>query len=208
MLVSMRNEKNGGTKTLYLLFSTDEGAADLPMPSSTDMATCRSIIQEDNHIELARLINENPRYLVSKEDSPAFHRGLWKETLLTIAAKTGADNCFAKVLRLINDSSLYRRLYPGMSDVAALQWNVVDMYLNGLHNRRGYTPLHFAAEFGRLKIIEMLLMESQQNIGQLTKSGKSVTQLIDESSHITDRQREYCSKVGSLSYFLSVCDIY
>lgn len=127
-------------------------------PKSQELVAFRKNI-EKNELDMVRnIIQLNPRYLVSSGDMPTILKEGPRYNALHVAAMEGNADMCRLILGTIENSSFIEFLHgqrnASTDEVSAI---LLDLYLNMPDKCRSETPLHFAAKFGSVGVIEVLI---------------------------------------------------
>lgn len=127
-------------------------------PKSQELVAFRKNI-EKNELDLVRNIIElNPRYLVSSGDMPTILKEGPRYNALHVAAIEGNTDMCRLILATIENPAFIEFLHgqrnASTDEVSAI---LLDLYLNMPDKCRSETPLHFAAKFGSVGVIEVLI---------------------------------------------------
>ena len=105
---------------------------------------------------------ENPRYLVSSGDTPTILKEGPRYNALHVCAMSNKAEMCKVILQIIEKPSFIELLHGqrnnATDEVSAI---LLDLYLNTPDKGRGETPLHFAAKFGALDMIKILISYPQ-----------------------------------------------
>lgn len=108
------------------------------------------------------IVQLNPRYLVSSGDTPTILKEGPRYNALHVAAIEGNTDMCRLVLQTIENPSFIEFLHgqrnPSTDEVSAI---LLDLYLNMPDKCRSETPLHFAAKFGSVGVVEVLISYPQ-----------------------------------------------
>uniref|UniRef100_A0A1Q3EZQ9 ANKLE2 third alpha/beta domain-containing protein n=1 Tax=Culex tarsalis TaxID=7177 RepID=A0A1Q3EZQ9_CULTA len=131
-------------------------------PKSQELVAFRKNI-EKNELDLVRNIIElNPRYLVSSGDMPTILKEGPRYNALHVAAMGGNTDMCRLILATIENPAFIEFLHgqrnASTDEVSAI---LLDLYLNMPDKCRSETPLHFAAKFGSVGVIEVLISYPQ-----------------------------------------------
>ncbi|XP_055525620.1 ankyrin repeat and LEM domain-containing protein 2 homolog [Wyeomyia smithii] len=131
-------------------------------PKSQELVAFRKLI-EKNELDMARnIIQLNPRYLVSSGDMPTILKEGPRYNALHVAAMEGHGEMCKLILRTIENPGFIEFLHgqrnPSTDEVSAI---LLDLYLNMPDKSRSETPLHFAAKFGSVGAVEVLISYPQ-----------------------------------------------
>lgn len=128
-------------------------------PKTQDLVKLRKAIQVGDLPYAKQMIWANPRYLVSSGDSPTIlHEGS-RFNALHVASNSKQPTLCLFVLETIEDPKFMQLLYSDDSEHTRIQRinNLVDLYLNMPDKGLCETPLHFAAKYGCVEIVRMLV---------------------------------------------------
>lgn len=131
-------------------------------PKSQELVAFRKNI-EKNELDMVRnIVQLNPRYLVSSGDTPTILKEGPRYNALHVAAIEGNTDMCRLVLQTIENPSFIEFLHgqrnPSTDEVSAI---LLDLYLNMPDKCRSETPLHFAAKFGSVGVVEVLISYPQ-----------------------------------------------
>lgn len=132
------------------------------VPKSQELVAFRKNI-EKNELDMVRnIIQLNPRYLVNSGDMPTILKEGPRYNALHVAAMEGNTDMCRLILETIDKSSFIEHLHgqrnPSTEEVSAI---LLDMYLNMPDKCRSETPLHFAAKYGSVGVVEILISYPQ-----------------------------------------------
>lgn len=144
-------------------------------PKSQELVAFRKNI-EKNELDMVRnIVQLNPRYLVSSGDMPTILKEGPRYNALHVAAIVGNTDMCKLILQTIERPGFIEFLHgqrnPSTDEVSAI---LLDLYLNMPDKCRSETPLHFAAKFGSVGVVEVLISYPQckmtkNNDGHLPK---------------------------------------
>ena len=115
------------------------------------------------------MICTNPRYLVSSGDTPSILKEGPRYNALHVAAINKLDKMAKLILQTVEQTEFIELLYGIKKDPNVYEMSsfLLKSYLNTPDKSRQETPLHFAAKFGAVGVIEVLisypLCEMKQN---------------------------------------------
>lgn len=108
------------------------------------------------------IVQLNPRYLVSSGDMPTILKEGPRYNALHVAAIEGSTDMCKLILQTIENPGFIEFLHgqrnPSTDEVSAI---LLDLYLNMPDKCRSETPLHFAAKFGSVGVVEVLISYPQ-----------------------------------------------
>lgn len=122
-----------------------------------------------------RLVDSNPRYLVTPYDTPSILHSGTRSNALHVASSSGKVDMVKLVLETITDPQLMRRMYP---DETSESWAkrleyVLDLYINMPNKGHFDTPLHQAAKFGHWPVVQLLVEFSSCDTSRTNKEHKT-----------------------------------
>ncbi|XP_029711644.2 ankyrin repeat and LEM domain-containing protein 2 homolog isoform X2 [Aedes albopictus] len=131
-------------------------------PKSQELVAFRKNI-EKNELDMVRnIVQLNPRYLVSSGDMPTILKEGPRYNALHVAAIEGSTDMCKLILQTIENPGFIEFLHgqrnPSTDEVSAI---LLDLYLNMPDKCRSETPLHFAAKFGSVGVVEVLISYPQ-----------------------------------------------
>uniref|UniRef100_A0A0C9RZM5 Ankle2_1 protein n=1 Tax=Fopius arisanus TaxID=64838 RepID=A0A0C9RZM5_9HYME len=158
-------EATGAKKNSKVQLPVGEGqGSSFKAPKSQDLVFFRKLIESGDVATVMQMVWDNPRYLISSGETPAIlQEGCRYNALHVAASKTQEPEMCAKILEIVSDPKFVKLLYGkgGESIYATTAKIWLDLYLNtpdkGLHE----TPLHFAAKFGKIEVVKILLSYPQ-----------------------------------------------
>lgn len=131
-------------------------------PKSQELVAFRKNI-EKNELDMVRnIVQLNPRFLVSSGDMPTILKEGPRYNALHVAAMEGRTEMCKLILQTIENPGFIEFLHgqrnPSTDEVSAI---LLDLYLNMPDKSRSETPLHFAAKFGSVGVVEVLISYPQ-----------------------------------------------
>lgn len=119
----------------------------------------RKEIEQNNVQKVYEMICTNPRYLVSSGDTPSILKEGPRYNALHIAAINKLEKMAKLILQTVEQTQFIELLYGFKDDpnVQEMSTFLLKSYLNTPDKSRNETPLHFAAKFGALGVIEVLI---------------------------------------------------
>ncbi|XP_058443488.1 ankyrin repeat and LEM domain-containing protein 2 homolog [Malaya genurostris] len=167
-------------------------------PKSQELVAFRKLI-EKNSLDLARdMIQQNPRYLVSSGDMPTILKEGPRYNALHVAAMEASTDMCKLILQTIEKPSFIEFLHgqrnPSTDEVSAI---LLDLYLNMPDKSRSETPLHFAAKFGAVGVVEVLISYPQCKMTRNT-DGQLPKDIICTRAKIKNDTVEIRKAIGDL----------
>ncbi|XP_060806251.1 ankyrin repeat and LEM domain-containing protein 2 homolog [Amyelois transitella] len=150
-------------------------------PSPQDMVALRKAIEGGNIAKVRERVWENPRFLVSSGNTPSImHEGTRYNAMHVAAKSCNAEMC-NMILTTVGDPAFVQTLYGADADpdsckeFAAI---LLDRYLNTPDKSMNETPLHFAAKFGAVEVVDVLTSFPQCNRAAVNKYGEQAKDII------------------------------
>lgn len=140
-----------------------------PSLKSQDLTKFKKEIEQNNVAKVYEMICTNPRYLVSSGDTPSILKEGPRYNALHVAAIKKLDKMAKLILQTVEQTEFIELLYGIKKDPNVYEMSsfLLKSYLNTPDKSRQETPLHFAAKFGAVGVIEVLisypLCEMKQN---------------------------------------------
>ncbi|XP_063237781.1 ankyrin repeat and LEM domain-containing protein 2 homolog isoform X2 [Bacillus rossius redtenbacheri] len=132
-------------------------------PRSQESSCVRRCIEQGDVAGVKAAVWGNPRYLVSSGDTPAIMKEGPRYNALHVAAKAGDARMCNMLLSTVGDPAYLALLYgeedPGLCEERARI--LLDLYLNTPDKGTNETPLHFAAKFGAVEAVRVLVSYPQ-----------------------------------------------
>ena len=118
-----------------------------------ELKKVKEAIQNNNEELLKKLVETNPRYLMTPCDQPSIIHSGTRANALHIAAQNGNVGMAALILEMISSLELVERMYPNESPEKLVQRQeyLLDLYLNMPKKGDFDTPLHQASKWGKIK---------------------------------------------------------
>ncbi|TRY75457.1 hypothetical protein TCAL_07107 [Tigriopus californicus] len=167
-----------------------------PYPSLTpqQLKALKEAIQSGHEATFHALVDQNPRYLTTPCDTPAIIHSGTRANALHVAAAARSLTMTQVVLARITDSELMNRMYPHETpeNRARRGEYLLDLYLNMPNKGHNDTPLHQAAKFGCVEVVQFLAGFSSCDTNRpnkmgltpaevaCTRGGEGDTQLVGE----------------------------
>lgn len=133
--------------------------SNFPSLKSQDLVIFRKAIESNNWVRVHELISTNPRYLVSSGDTPSILKEGPRYNALHVAAINKHDKIVKLILQTIEQTKFVEDLH-GISNhpnTVEMTQFLLESYLNTPDKARNETPLHFAAKFGAVDVVKVLL---------------------------------------------------
>lgn len=123
------------------------------------MVKFRKEIEANNLQTVYEIIWQNPRYLVSSGDTPSILKEGPRYNALHIAAMSKHAKMAKLILQTIEQTQFIELLHGRKNDSTSEEVSMIllESYLNTPDKSRNETPLHFAAKFGAIDVIEVLI---------------------------------------------------
>ncbi|XP_073829972.1 ankyrin repeat and LEM domain-containing protein 2 [Musca autumnalis] len=128
-------------------------------PTKQELARFRKCIESDEYERVKQIIWDNPRYLVSSGDTPTSLKEGCRYNAMHICAISNRPQIAKLILKTVSDTKFVDLLTGKKNDQKMCQElcaNLLDYYLNIPEKGRSETPLHFAAKYGFLEMVEVL----------------------------------------------------
>ncbi|KAK9498026.1 hypothetical protein O3M35_003912 [Rhynocoris fuscipes] len=132
-------------------------------PKVQDMIKFRKAIECGYIKEVIKLVEENPRYLVSSGDTPSILQEGSRYNALHIASRNNVPAVASYILELISSAKLIHMIYGSNEyDQHTKKAEVLlDLYLNTPDKSLNETPLHFASKVGAIDVVQVLILYPQ-----------------------------------------------
>lgn len=131
-------------------------------PESQELVIFRKSIEKNELEKVRNIVKQNPRYLVSSGDMPTILKEGPRYNALHVAAIEGNTDMCKLILQTIENPGFIEFLHgqrnASTDEVSAI---LLDLYLNMPDKCRSETPLHFAAKFGSVGVVEVLISYPQ-----------------------------------------------
>ncbi len=133
--------------------------SNFPAPKAQDLVRFRKEIEQNNVQKVYELICLNPRYLVSSGDTPSILKEGPRYNALHVAAINKHARMAKLILQTVEQTQFIEHLHGFKNDpnIEIMCQNLLESYLNTPDKSRNETPLHFAAKFGAVDVIEVLI---------------------------------------------------
>jgi hypothetical protein len=128
-------------------------------PKSQELVKFRKEIEANNLQSVYDTIWANPRYLISSGDTPSILKEGPRYNALHVAAISKHAKMAKLILQTIEQTQFIELLHGCKNDTTAEEVSLIllESYLNTPDKSRNETPLHFAAKFGAVDVIEVLI---------------------------------------------------
>lgn len=153
-------------------------------PKSQELVQFRKLIEQGKYEQVSDMVWKNPRYLIGSGDTPSLLKESCRYNALHVAALARNARMCELLLDTIGDPMFIQLLY-GQTNAHHCEEtsNILqDLYLNMPERGRNETPLHLAAKFGALDVVDVLT-----SYAQCAQSPNSDGQLPIDVSWLTFR---------------------
>ncbi|XP_015126276.1 ankyrin repeat and LEM domain-containing protein 2 isoform X2 [Diachasma alloeum] len=161
--------------------NAEEKASSFRAPRSQELVIFRKHIERGELDTVIKMAWENPRYLISSGDTPAIlQEGCRYNALHIASSKTQEAQMCEKLLEIVSDPKFVELLYgkgcKSTYETTAKIW--LDLYLNTPDKGLNETPLHFAAKYGKIEVVKVLLSYPQCLKTVKNKCGQTPIQVV------------------------------
>lgn len=127
-------------------------------PTSQELVKFRKHIEQGNYEIVFNTVWSNPRYFISSGDTPTILKESFRYNALHVAALAKNAKMCSLILEIVSDLKFIQLFYGKDNARTAEQVLpiLLDLYLNMPEKGRSETPLHLAAKFGALEVVEVL----------------------------------------------------
>lgn len=132
-------------------------------PKCQELVLFRKLIEQSKYDLVRECAWKNPRYLIGSGDTPSLLKESCRYNALHVAALAKNAQMCELLLDIIGDPRYIQLLYGKKNAHYALETSgiLLDLYLNMPERGRNETPLHLAAKFGALEVVEVLTSYAQ-----------------------------------------------
>ncbi|CAH1393863.1 unnamed protein product [Nezara viridula] len=172
-------------------------------PKSQDLVKFRKAIEMADIDFVKKLIDENPRYLISSGDTPSILQEGSRYNALHVAVKSYSAKMCYFILSVISNVEFFQRLYGMNNSNNEERINVLlDLYLNMPDKGCNETPLHFASKLGALDVIKVLVCYPQCDKTRRNKDGLMAVDIACRRApeHLISNKAEIIRALGTLYY--------
>lgn len=127
-------------------------------PTSQELVKFRKMIEQGDRESVENTIRSNPRYLISSGDTPTILKESFRYNGLHQAAISKNAEIAALILETVGNPEFIKILHGKDDDTTAEYVSniLLDLYLNTPEKGRSETPLHLAAKFGAVDVVDVL----------------------------------------------------
>jgi hypothetical protein len=154
----------------------------LSAPKQPELNRLRGSIEMGELESFNRSVQSNPRFLVSSGDTPVALQKSCKWNALHIAARSNQVAIAESLMNSLKDDEFWMKLYPCDTKEAREKRKayVIDLYLNSPEIGSCATPLHFAAKFGYIEMVEFLLIQPGVDVVAQDKFGQTANDVVGQ----------------------------
>ncbi|EFA02194.1 ankyrin repeat and LEM domain-containing protein 2 [Tribolium castaneum] len=149
-------------------------------PKPQDLVKLRKAIETGDVDTFRQAVWENPRYLISSGDTPSILQEGFRYNALHVAAKAKSGILTEVILNTISNPKFVKLLYGDdvNENVESRIQVLLDLYLNTPDKGLNETPLHFAAKFGAVDVVEVLVSFPECDKSLKNKYGQTPDMII------------------------------
>ncbi|KAJ1529624.1 hypothetical protein ONE63_006389 [Megalurothrips usitatus] len=172
-------------------------------PKREDMVQLRRAIENGNIELVGKTVWGNPRFLISNGDTPSILQEGSRYNAMHVAAKSKNAAMTDFILQTVGDPAFSRLLYGDeplssgkLGSAAERSTILLDLYLNTPDKGMHETPLHFAAKFGALQVVSVLVSYSECDRESKNKFGQRPIDIV--CARCPNASEELKSEISSL----------
>jgi len=172
-----------------------------------ELVKFRKAIEANNIEFIQECTRLNPRYLMTPSDNPSILQEGSRYNALHVAAKFGRAEAAGIILDLVK-GELTGLMYPEEELTQNLRRrdHLYDLYLNCAEKGGGDTPLHLAAKFGKLEMVELLTSQPGLSTAKVNKFGEKAADVV--CSRMKEEEKEVETKIRDLINGMHYIPIY
>lgn len=132
-------------------------------PKSQELVQFRKLIEQSKYELVRETVWRNPRFLIGSGDTPALLKESTRYNALHVAALAKNAAMCELLLDIVGDPTFIQLLLGAKNAHHCTETGAVmrDMYLNMPERGRHETPLHLAAKFGAVDVVNVLTSYEQ-----------------------------------------------
>ncbi|KAL9884960.1 ankyrin repeat and LEM domain-containing protein 2 [Glossina fuscipes fuscipes] len=168
------------------------------LPTKHELIEFRKIIESGDCDRVKNIIWDNPRYLVSSGDTPTTLKEGYRYNAMHICAISKKPQVAELILKTVYDPKFVDLLTGKKGDqkmCEELCANLLDYYLNMPEKGRSETPLHLAAKYGCVEMVEVLTSYPEC---KLTKNSEDLLPKQIICSRLTNPNADVLKKIEML----------
>lgn len=132
-------------------------------PKSQELVQFRKLIEQSKYDQVRDTAWKNPRFLIGSGDTPALLKESTRYNALHVAALAQNATMCELLLDIVGDPKFIQLLYGAKNAHHCAETGSIlqDLYLNMPERGRHETPLHLAAKFGAVDVVNVLTSYAQ-----------------------------------------------